>query len=85
MYDYTIYENGRRGAGALSLMGVHQSVIRNNLLHNNLAGGIVLFNNGQGPSYGCKDNRFYHNTVVFQAGVGKYGISVKKGSTGTSS
>jgi parallel beta helix pectate lyase-like protein len=78
----TIYDNGRRGAGALSLMGVRQSLIRNNLIHSNRKGGIVLADNGQGPGYASKDNRFYHNTVVFQPGAGKYGITVKKGSTG---
>jgi parallel beta helix pectate lyase-like protein len=77
----TIYDNGYNGAGALSLMGVQRSLIRNNLLHGNRSGGIVLYDNGQGPSYACKNNQIYHNTVVFQSG-GRYGIRLVEGSTG---
>jgi nitrous oxidase accessory protein NosD len=78
----TIYGNGSNGAGALSLMGVQRSLIVNNLLYDNLAGGIILFDNAQGKAWGCKDNRILHNTVVFQPGTGRYGISLHPGSTG---
>jgi parallel beta helix pectate lyase-like protein len=78
----TMFDNNHNGAGSLSLMGVHRSMVRNNLIHSNRKGGIVLTDNGWGSSYACKNNQIYHNTIVFQSGVGQYGIGLRPGSTG---
>lgn len=72
-----IYNNGRRGGAAINLDGVEQSVIRNNLLYNNLAGGIVSFH-GDGARGGAQ-NEFDHNTIYFAPSAGRFGIKLSEG------
>lgn len=74
--------NGSLGGAAINLMGVQRSLVLNNLLHSNLAGGIALWNDGAGALHGCKNNRLYHNTVVFAEGRGRFGVQFLAGSTG---
>ncbi len=78
----TLYANGSAGGSAINLAGVQQSVIVNNLITNNLAGGIAMWDDGAGSSMGCKNNRIYHNTIVFPSGRGRYGVQCINGSTG---
>lgn len=78
----TISGCGSKGGSAINLMGVQNSLIANNLLYNNLAGGIAVWDDGAGSSYGSKNNRFYHNTVLFQTGKGRYGVQIASGCTG---
>jgi hypothetical protein len=78
----TITGCGSRGGSALNLMGVQSSVIANNLLVNNLAGGIALWDDGAGSAYASKNNKIYHNTVLFASGRGRYGVQVLSGCTG---
>jgi parallel beta-helix repeat protein len=78
----TIYGNGSVGGAGINLMGVLRSLIVNNLLHSNLAGGIALWDDGAGPTYACKSNRLLHNTVTFASGRGRYGVQFLAGSTG---
>jgi parallel beta-helix repeat protein len=60
--DNVIRGNGRAGGSGVNLDGVADSVIRNNLLHDNRASGISLFRgNGAIASSG---NQVLHNTVV---------------------
>ena len=56
-----IYNNGVGGGGAINMDGVQYSAVRNNILYNNHASGIVNFQ-GDGAS-GPVGNEFYHNTV----------------------
>lgn len=77
-----IAANGTLGGAAINLMGVQRSLVVNNLIHSNLAGGIALWNDGAGASFGCKNNRLYHNTLVFAEGRGRYGVQFLAGSTG---
>lgn len=60
-----LYDNGRRGGGALNLDGIQYSVVRNNLLFNNHASGIIFFqiDGGDGP----RGNQVYHNTIDMAA------------------
>lgn len=78
----TITGCGSRGGAAINLMGVQNSLIANNLIYNNLAGGIAVWDDGAGSSYGSKNNRFYHNTLLFQNGKGRYGVQIGSGCTG---
>ena len=60
-----IYGNGAGGGAALNFDGLQQSVVRNNLLYDNHAGGIVLY---QGRAAGgSSGNRIENNTVVMAA------------------
>jgi parallel beta-helix repeat protein len=74
--------SGALGGAALNLASVRDSVFRNNLLHDNLAGGIAAWGDGNGPAWGCKNNRFYNNIVYFAPGTGRWCLSLKEGSTG---
>jgi len=60
-----LYDNGRRGGGALNLDGIQYSTVRNNLLFNNHASGIIFFqiDGGDGP----RGNQVYHNTIDMAA------------------
>jgi len=77
-----VCENGRLGGAAINLASVRSSLIRNNILYNNYAGGIACWADGNGPSWGCKSNKFYNNTVYFKNGQGRWAISFKEGSSG---
>lgn len=78
----TIYGCGSKGGAAIHLMGVQNSLIANNLLYSNLAGGIGMWDDGAGASYACKNDRIYHNTILFAANQGRYGIMASAGCTG---
>jgi parallel beta-helix repeat protein len=57
-----IYENGSRGASAINLDGVTDSVVRNNLLYDNHASGISLYQvDGASESH---SNLVLHNTII---------------------
>jgi hypothetical protein len=56
-----IYNNGAGGGGAINLDGVHDSVVRNNLLYNNHATGITNFR--QDGAAGPRGMQILHNTI----------------------
>jgi len=60
-----IYNNGAGGGGAINLDGVHDSVVRNNLLHNNHATGITNFR--QDGAEGPRGMQILHNTIDMPA------------------
>lgn len=75
--------NGTAGGAALNFASIRNCDIRNNLLVNNLGqSGIALWDDGYSSSYGSMNNRIYHNTVVFQTGVGRFCLTMLNGSTG---
>lgn len=76
----TLYGNGAVGGSAFNLMGVRNSTFCNNLVYNNLGGGMVMWDDDGGAAYACKNNHIYNNTFVSQ--TGKYGIKITAGSTG---
>jgi len=74
------YGNGDLGGAAINLASVRSSVIRNNLLYGNHAGGIACWGDGNGPDWGCRDNAFLNNTIVFDSNDGRWCISLKEAS-----
>ena len=80
--------NGAGGGAALNFASLRNSQVRTNLLVQNRGqSGIVLWdddnlNGGAGPGFGSKDNHIEHNTVVFDAGVGRFCLLLSNGSTG---
>ena len=68
-----VYNNGRSGGSAINMDGVLDSTIRNNILYNNHATGIGMYqiNGGDGP----RNNKVYHNTV-HQAQDGRYALMI---------
>lgn len=75
--------NGVAGGAGLNFASIRNCDIRNNLIVNNLSqSGIALWDDGFSSSYGSMNNRIYHNTVVFQSGVGRFCLTMLNGSTG---
>ncbi len=75
-----IFRNGRGGGAAINMQSVRDSLLINNLLAHNLAGGIACFADYQGESWGCRNNRLVNNTVYFAPGTGRYGLQFLEGS-----
>lgn len=74
-----IFENGKGGGAALNLDGVQDSVIRNNLLYDNHATGIVLYVGFAAD--GSKNNIVTNNTVVM-AEDARWALLMTDGSDG---
>jgi hypothetical protein len=74
-----IHDNGVGGGSAINCDGVQNSVIENNLLYNNHASGISLFD--QDAAAGAINNIVVNNTIVM-AKDARWAINIKNGSTG---
>jgi hypothetical protein len=77
-----LYENGAIGGAAINLASVRDSLIANNLIYDNHAGGIAAWDDGQGTQWGSKNNKYYNNTVHMPSD-GRWAINLKNGSTGS--
>ncbi|MCY2967458.1 MAG: right-handed parallel beta-helix repeat-containing protein, partial [Planctomycetota bacterium] len=74
-----IYENGVGGGGALNLDGFQDSIIRNNLLYNNHATGIVLY---VGYAADSSTNNLVQNNTVIMAADSRWALLMINGSSG---
>ncbi len=61
-----IYGNGAEGGAAINMDGVRNAVVRNNLLYDNQAGGIAIFQENGGLC--SSGNRVLNNTIVMPEG-----------------
>jgi hypothetical protein len=77
-----IFGNGAVGGAGVNLGSVRSSRIVNNLIYNNRAGGIAIWDGGYGIQWGSRNNSVLHNTIYFRPGEGRWCVSVKNGSTG---
>jgi len=75
-----LYENGAIGGAAINLASVRDSLISNNLMYGNHAGGIAAWDDGQGNQWGSKNNQYYNNTVHMPTD-GRWAINLKNGSS----
>jgi hypothetical protein len=74
-----IYGNGVGGGAGINMDGVQDSLIRNNLLYDNHASGMICYQiDGGAPS---KGNVFVNNTVIM-ADDGRWALKVVDGATG---
>lgn len=82
--DNVIYNNGPNGGAAINLASVRNSLISNNLIFNNVSGGIALFNDNIKPAvqWGSKNNMIVSNTIYFRPHEGRWCLSFVNGSTG---
>ncbi len=69
-----IYNNGTGGGGGINMDGVEDSVIRNNLIYDNHAGGITMY--GIDAAHGPQNNLVAHNTID-QAADGRWAILIQ--------
>jgi len=74
-----IHGNGRTGGSGINGDGVQASRIVNNILYDNHASGISLYQiDGGAPS---RNNLIAHNTIV-QAAAGRWAVNIQDASTG---
>ena len=77
--DNTIFDNGFGGGSGINCDGVQSSVFRNNLLYNNHASGISLYQiDAAQPARG---NQVLNNTIVM-ASDARWAINIQNASTG---
>ena len=74
-----IHDNGVGGGSAINMDGVQNSKIFNNLIYNNHATGIAMFQIDGGDA--SKNNKVYNNTII-QPSDGRWCIISVDGSTG---
>jgi hypothetical protein len=76
----TIHGNGAAGASGINMDGVQDSMIRNNLLYDEHASGISVYQiDGGGPSSG---NSILNNTVIV-ASNGRWALNIQDGARDT--
>jgi hypothetical protein len=68
-----IYENGVGGGSSINMDGVTDTVVRNNLLYDNHASGISVYQIDGGS--GSQNNRLVNNTIVMPSD-GRWGINI---------
>lgn len=68
-----IYENGLGGGSGINMDGVVHTMLRNNLLFANHAGGITIYQIDGGS--GSHDNKVLNNTIVM-ASDGRWAINI---------
>ena len=74
-----LHDNGYGGGSAINMDGVQNSKIYNNLIYNNHATGIAMYQIDGGDA--SKNNKIYNNTII-QPSDGRWNILVTDGSTG---
>jgi len=74
-----IHDNGYGGGSAINMDGVQESEIFNNLIYNNHATGIAMYQIDGGDA--SKNNKVFNNTVI-QPSDGRWNIIAVDGSTG---
>ena len=74
-----IHDNGVGGGSGINCDGVQSSIIRNNLLYNNHASGISLYQIDGGQP--ARNNQILHNTIV-EASDARWAINIQNASTG---
>ncbi len=74
-----LHDNGYGGGSAINMDGVQDSEIFNNLIYNNHATGIAMYQIDGGDA--SKNNKVYNNTII-QPTDGRWCIIAVDGSTG---
>ena len=77
--DNTIFDNGLGGGSGINCDGVQSSLFRNNLLYNNHASGISLYQIDAAQP--ARDNQVLNNTIVM-ASDARWAINIQNASTG---
>ena len=73
-----IHDNGYGGGSAINMDGVQDSEIFNNLIYNNHATGIAMYQIDGGDA--SKNNKIYNNTII-QPSDGRWNVLITDGST----
>jgi hypothetical protein len=71
--DNVVFGNGAAGGAAINLDGVVDGVIRNNLLYDNHASGVALF---QGDGALCSSNNLVERNTILMPADGRWGVVI---------
>src|SRR5262245_42567920 len=74
-----IHDNGVAGGSGINCDGVQSSIIRNNLLYNNHASGISLYQIDGGQP--ARNNQILNNTIIM-ASDARWALNIQNASTG---
>src|SRR5690606_2879555 len=74
-----IHDKGYGGGSAINKVGVQDSEIVNNLVYNNHASGIAMYQIDGGDA--SKNNKIFNNTII-QPSDGRWCVLIVDGSTG---
>ena len=74
-----LWDNGVGGGAAINCDGVSDSIIRNNLIYGNHAGGITLY--AIDAAEGSSRNKVYNNTIV-QPSDGRWAVNIPASTDG---
>jgi len=75
--DNIIYGNGQAGGAGINMTHVHDVIVRNNLVYNNYAAGITIYQDTGTFEQGSKRVLVMGNTVIFRHGQGRACINVQ--------
>lgn len=75
--DNIIWGNGRSGGAGINMTHVQDVIVRNNLLHHNLAGGITVYQDHGTFGQASKRVLITGNTVFFARDQGRTGVNVQ--------
>jgi len=75
-----LFANGNAGGAAINLASVRDSLVADNLIYNNHAGGIAAWDDDQGHEWGSSNNRYYNNTIHMPSD-GRWAVNLANGST----
>ncbi len=70
------YANGATGGAGINMTHVQDVIVRNNVLWNNLAGGITFYQDTGTFEQGSKRALIMHNTVLYEPGRGRTGVNI---------
>ncbi len=73
----TIFRNGRSGGAGINMTHVHDVLVRNNLLYDNLAGGFTVYQDTGAPEQGSKRVAILGNTVYYRPGEGRAPVNIQ--------
>ncbi len=65
-----------KGGAGINMTHVQDVIVRNNVLWNNIAGGITFYQDTGTDEQGSKRALIMHNTVVYQPGHGRTGVNI---------
>ena len=72
-----IYANGRGGGAGINMTHVHDVLVRNNLIFNNYAAGMTVYQDTGTFEQGSKRVVIMGNTVVFQPNLGRACVNIQ--------
>ncbi len=75
-----IHDNGYKGGAGINMTHVRDVIVRNNLVHNNYAGGLTYYADTDDQRYTSRRALIMHNTVYFKFSSGRAVVNIQPSS-----